>query len=97
MAVIVTASVTIKPDKVAEAIAFMKERLPDTRSADGCQFLEVSEDKDRPEVLLSYSRWDSIEHYETYTAWRTETGVMAAFGEFVAEPPVTTFYETIDL
>ena len=97
MAVIVTASVTIKPDKVAEAIAFMKDRLPDTRSADGCQFLEVSEDKDRPEVLFSYSRWDLIEQYETYTAWRTETGVMAAFGELLAEPPVTTFYETIDL
>ena len=97
MAVIVTASVTIKLDKVAEAIAFMKERLPDTRSADGRQFLEVSVDRDRPEVLFSYSRWDSIEHYETYTAWRTETGVMAAFGEFVTEPLVTTFYETIDL
>ena len=97
MAVIVTASVSIKPERVAEAIAFMKERLPDTRSAEGCQFLELSEDKERPEMLFSYSRWDSIEHYETYTAWRTETGVMAAFGEFVAEPPVTTFCETIDL
>ena len=97
MAVIVTASVSIKPERVTEAIAFMKERLPDTRSAEGCQFLELSEDQERPEVLFSYSRWDSIEQYETYTAWRTETGVMAAFGEFVAEPPVTTFYETIDL
>ena len=53
MAVIVTSSVFIKPERLAEAIAFMRERLPDTRAADGCQFLEVSAGTDRPEMLFS--------------------------------------------
>ena len=96
MAVIITTSVPIKPDKLDEAIAFMRETLPDTRAYAGCQFLEICQDKDTPGILFSYSRWDSKEQYEKYVAWRTETGTMAAFGEFVDAPPVTTYNDRND-
>jgi quinol monooxygenase YgiN len=93
MPVTVTLDVLIQPAKLDEFLATLKELLPATRAYDGCQSLQTYADQDDPNHIVLIEQWESRAKQERYIAWRTETGVMAALGGFVAEPPRFTFLD----
>ena len=65
----------------------LREILPDTRSYDGNQSVDVYQEADDPDTVIIHSHWDSKGHWEKYMAWREETGVMSAFVEAMEGPP----------
>ena len=44
----------------------------------------------------SSSSWDSVEHYEKYLAWRTETGVLAELSALLEGDPNIRYFEAVD-
>ena len=63
------------------------EILPDTRSFDGCEGLDVKINSDDPNNLVLVERWQSRPHYEKYFAWRQETGLIDRLGPVLGAPP----------
>ena len=74
----------------------LKEILPDTRSYDGNQSVDVYQQADDPDTLIIHSQWDSKGHWEKYMAWREETGVLSAFVEALEGPPSHRFFNKTD-
>ncbi len=55
--------------KAEEIDSFLKnfELVKDKiRNFEGCQFLELYRDKDRPEIFFTYSRWNETASLENY-------------------------------
>lgn len=85
-----------KPDLGNGLVAKLKEILPDTRSYDGCQQIDVYQNNDDPDTCIIQGLWDSQGHYEKYIAWREETGVLAAFVEALEGPPNIRYFNKTD-
>jgi quinol monooxygenase YgiN len=96
MGCVVLLEIQGKPEHVDEIKAFFKKNLPDTRGYDGCQSVDVYENMDKTGNIVAYERWDSRPQYEKYLAWRTESGVMDAFGAMLEGPPSIRFFESVD-
>jgi quinol monooxygenase YgiN len=58
-----------KPGGAASTIETMKERLPFTRSYEGCEMVELYADHDDPNHLVLLERWASRAAYDKYRAW----------------------------
>ena len=71
---------------------FISDLLPDTRAFEGCQDLKVYVEGDG-EAIVFIEYWDSVEHYQRYLNWRTETGVLAELVEMLDEPLVIRMAE----
>jgi len=85
-----------KPLLGNELVEKLKEVLPDTRSYEGNQGVEVYQKTDDPDTCIIQSQWDSQRHWEKYIAWREETGVLAAFVEKLEGPPTIRFFSKAD-
>jgi len=46
--------------------------------------------------LVLVERWDSREHLEKYTAWRTERGDIDKFGELLTAAPSIRYVEEFE-
>lgn len=57
-----------KPDTEGPALltSVMTERLPFTRTYDGCEYVHLYTDPDNPNHLVLLERWESREHYGKY-------------------------------
>ena len=58
MVVTVTLAFSIKPDRVEEFKALLKDLLPDTRAFEGCQRVDVYQDQDNPGYIYLVEDWD---------------------------------------
>lgn len=96
MGCVVLLEIQAKPERAREAVEFFKKNLPDTRSYDGCQSVDVYDNMDKPGNIVVYERWDSRPQYEKYLAWRTESGTMDAFGAMLEGPPSIRFFAGVD-
>ena len=96
MSVIVLLEAQVKPEAVDEVKATLKEIIPDTRTYDGCQGIDIYGNLEDGGNLVFYERWDSREHYEKYLAWRTETGVLEKLGAALTAPPSIRYFERVD-
>ena len=63
--------------------AFLTEALVDTRAFDGNQLIEVYSDQENPDTVFIWEKWESRGHYDTYLAWRIETGLMDALAPYM--------------
>jgi quinol monooxygenase YgiN len=97
MSITVLVEVQVKPDALDEIKSLLKKVLPDTRAYDGCQGIDIYGNTDDPCNLVFYENWDSRKHYESYLAWRTETGVMDQLGAMLVGPPNIRYFERIDV
>lgn len=96
MSVVVLLELQVKPESVGDMKAYLKEILPDTRAYDGCEGLDVYGNMDDGANLVLYERWASRPQYETYLAWRNETGVVAHLGSMLAGPPSIRYFDPVD-
>jgi quinol monooxygenase YgiN len=91
MSVIVILEAGVKEGKKDALIQKLAEYLPETRKYKGCISIRINS-KQNSNDLLFYQEWESIQAYETYLKWRTETGVMDVLGSFLISPPSIQYY-----
>jgi quinol monooxygenase YgiN len=96
MSTVVLLEIQVKPEAIDEMKAFLKGILPDTRTYDGCQGVDIYGNVDDTGNLVFYQRWDSRQHYEKYLAWRTNTGIATQLRAMAASPPRIRYFERVD-
>jgi quinol monooxygenase YgiN len=95
MSVMVTIHVQAQPGKAEAVKDFLRKVLPDTRVREGCESVTIHQNQDDPARLMFCGQWATRPHYESYLAWRTETGALADLGALVIGDPVWTFYDYV--
>ena len=96
MAITVLLEAKAKPGTGNDFLAILKEILPDTRNYNGCIQNDVYRSQENPDTLVIHGTWESTEKYETYLAWRKETGVFDSFVEGLVAPPSLCYFELTD-
>ena len=74
MGVLVLIELTVKPESIDVMRAWLKDVLPDTRAAEGCEGVTVHANLDDRSNIVVVEHWHSKEQYEKYRAWRAEKG-----------------------
>ena len=83
MSVMVSVEMPIRPEKFDEAVAFLRDILPDTRAFEGCEHLDTYLDREGSRALL-IERWTAPENQQAYIGWRVESGFLDQWGEFAS-------------
>jgi quinol monooxygenase YgiN len=96
MSVTVLFEIQSNPESIDALKSTLKNILPDTRSYDGCQGVNVVENQDDPCNVVLIQTWASRQHYEKYLAWRSETGAIETLGTMLSKPPSIRYYDDID-
>ena len=93
MSVMVLLEAPVKAEEIGNMKTYLAEILPESRTYDGNQGLDVyfSTEDDGNMVLVEH--WESRSHHEKYLGWRTETGVMDKLGGMLAGPPSIRYFE----
>ena len=79
-----------------DLLAGLRAALPTTRSKDGCLSLELTVNQDNSDNMIIVMRWQSRKHYETYRAWREETGDVKRFADVTESGLSTRFFDIAD-
>ena len=96
MSVIVIVNISAKNESLEELKKYFKEILPDTRSFEGCQGVQLYENKESPTKLIIHAKWTSEEAQKKYIAWRMETGELDKLSPMLSEPLSMQFYDIVD-
>jgi quinol monooxygenase YgiN len=82
-----TVEFMVQADKRAEFVDLMKVALVDTRNFEGAKHIAMLVAADDPQKVLIYEIWETDEHYQAYSKWRTDTDFASTVGPFLAGPP----------
>ena len=96
MSIIATVSLSIKKEAVEEFKNFFKEIIPDTRSYQGCQGVQLYQSKESPTKFTIHAKWDSEEAQKKYLTWRMETHSFDKLEPMLAEPFSMQVYDIVD-
>ncbi len=96
MPVMVLLEIKAKPESLDLLKQTLKAILPSTRAYDGCLEVTPYSDLDDGQTLVAVEHWESRKQYETYFAWREETGAMAQLATMLEGTPILRFFETVD-
>ena len=96
MSIIVVANLSVKEEHVEELKKHLKEMLPDTRSYEGCQGVQLYENKETPTKLVIHAKWVSEEAQKKYIAWRMENGSLNKIIPMLSEPMSMQLCDIID-
>lgn len=96
MSVLVLLEVQVKLEDISNFKSYMAEIIPDTRTFDGCQGIDVYFNTEDTIGMIAVEQWNSLAHYEKYHTWRKETGVLDKIGAMLSGPPNTRYFERID-
>ncbi len=97
MGILIILEVKVKSETIEDLKAFLKEMLPDTRSYEGNQGLDVYFDIEEKDVMVLVEKWQSSEHYHKYHEWRVSTGTLDKFRTFFVGKPSRRFLELADV
>ena len=95
MSVIVIINLSAKDESVEEIKKFLKESLPDTRSFEGCQGIQLYVSIESPSKLVLHEKWTSEEAFKKYIAWRAETRALDRLAPMLSETFNPEFYQII--
>jgi heme oxygenase (mycobilin-producing) len=90
MAVTVLLDFHVRPDELIAAEGVITRLLPDTRAFDGCIALDVMRDIADPTHFVFAEKWDSVEAYQAYDAWRGSPAGASGLRELFVEPAKVT-------
>ena len=96
MSVIVLVNLNVKKEHIEELKKYFKEILPDTRSFEGCQGVQMYESKESPTKMTIHAKWVSEEAQKKYMSWRIDTGALDKVIPMLSEPPSLEFYNIVD-
>lgn len=96
MSVIVIVNISAREESLEELKKYFKKVLPDTRTYEGCQGLQLYQSQESPTKLIIHAKWESEEAQKKYIAWRIETGEFDKLNPMLSEPPSMEFYDIVD-
>jgi len=96
MSTIVILEADVKEGQKEELLMLLSQYLPETRKYKGFIDISIHTEKKKNHVLF-YEKWESVEDYESYLQWRTETGVMKILGAMFSSPPLIRYFNTEDV
>ena len=96
MSVIVIMNLSVKDESLEELKKYFKEILPETRTFEGCQGVQLYESKETPTKLTIHAKWNSEEAQKKYMVWRMQTGALEKLTPMLSEPPSMQFYGIVD-
>ena len=96
MSAIVIVDLPATPEGKDELVATLKTALKDTRAFDGCRGASLCIDHEDPVMVSIVERWETLPHYLTYDAWRTETGFMDMLAPMLGGEPGERHLEVVD-
>ncbi|MFC1984459.1 putative quinol monooxygenase [Chloroflexota bacterium] len=96
MGILILLEAQAKPADISDVKSYMAEIIPDTRTYDGCQKIDVYFNTEHTDSMVAVEHWDSRAHYEKYLTWRKETGVLDKLDAMLAGPPSIRYFERID-
>lgn len=95
MSCIVNLTVSINNELRAEFLHDLSVILSATKAYSGCEWLYLSENADNDKIE-ALSKWESREAYETYLAWRQESGFLGGLAEkYFTDEPVWKYMPVI--
>lgn len=97
MSILVLREGQIQSDKIADMKSYLAQIVPDTRSYDGCQGIDVYFNMDNPGNMVVLQQWESRGHFDKYLQWRKETGVFAKSVSMLTGPLITRYFERADV
>lgn len=57
---------SFKPESIADFLAMFDEKKELIRGFEGCEFLELYQDKNNSGIFFTYSHWKNEQHLENY-------------------------------
>ena len=96
MSVIVLINLDVKEESIDELKKYFKEILPDTRSFEGCQGVQLYQSKETPTKMTIHAKWDSEEAQKKYMSWRIDTGALDKVMPMLTDHPNLEFYNIVD-
>jgi heme oxygenase (mycobilin-producing) len=93
---IVIVDLPVRPESRGELVATLKTALKDTRAFAGCRGASLCSDLEDPAMVSIVERWETLQHYLTYDAWRTETGFMDMLAGMRGGEPGERHLEEVD-
>jgi quinol monooxygenase YgiN len=92
---VMIAELAIKPEKLDEFLDYTVTNLNVSRGAAGNIAFDILIDKTRPNQVLFYEVWESMEAQQRYMAWRVERGDLTILMSFLAGEPKFTALQSI--
>ncbi len=96
MSVIVILEADVKRGEKSTLLGLLTQYLPETKKYKGFINISIHTEQEKDHVLF-FEEWESVEDYESYLKWRTETGVMKVLGATFSVPPLIRYFYTEDL
>ena len=96
MSIIVLFNMSAKEESLEKIKKYFKEILPDTRSFEGCQGVQLYENKESSTKLTMHAKWVSEEAQKKYIAWRMETGALNKLAAMLSEPMSMQIFNIVD-
>jgi quinol monooxygenase YgiN len=95
MTTMVCINAVLKDGCLEDAVKFLQERFPETRSYDGCQGITAYLGEDGLSMVF-IEHWNNKAAFEQYLNWRQDSGSFAYFSDLVeGEMDIRTF-EAVD-
>jgi len=89
-------NLSIKEKSVEDFKKFFKEIIPDTRSHQGCQGVQLYQSKESPTKFTIHAKWVSEEAQKNYMVWRMETGSFDKLQPMLSEPFSMKIFDIVD-
>ena len=96
MSVIVIVNLSVKEESLEDFKKYFKEILPDTRSFEGCQGIQLYDNKESPTKFIIHAKWTSEEAQKKYITWRMESGSLDKLTPMLSGPFEMQFYDIVD-
>ncbi len=86
---------TLKPECVSDFLRVLEEVAPKVRATPGCLHLELWKDRRYPNIMTTYSRWESAEALNAYRAGDLFAENWSVAREMFAAPPFAASHSVI--
>jgi quinol monooxygenase YgiN len=84
-----------KPERADELVELLGQVVPDSLSHDGCQAISIQRNQDDSANVISLTQWATRGHYESYLAWRSETGYTDRFEAMLVHPMSIRYFDEV--
>ena len=88
---------TFQVNKVGEFLEIFNRSKHQIRAFEGCLHLEFLQDKNAPNIMLTYSHWESEEHLNIYRNSDLFKTTWAATKALFADKPVAFSSERVEV
>lgn len=93
--IIVTGSVTVRPDAMDEAIAISLEHVHRSRDESGCLLHSVHVDVEDPNRLVFLEHWQDRDALDAHFAVPASGDFVARVGALAVAPPTLDIFEVV--